>query len=313
MKVLITPRFSIESRTYLQTQGFDLEDYRSESFAEANLKETQVLVIRTDLHIDEAVLERAPNLKLILTVTNGFDHIDVKAAEKRGVEVAHVPEGNANSAAELTLYFLLALARRGVELDRHVRRLEWDRDPLRGVELSGKILGIVGFGRIGRLVAQRAAAFGMEIWAYDPYAPADNILARTSSLEEVLCAADFLTLHVPWTKETHHMVQRGFFEQMKEGSFLVNTSRGAVVSESDLIWALENEILTGAALDVFESEPLPKNSRLLKTRGLILSPHCGANTFEAFARGSRRAAEVLLEFQRTGKVTNGRVQNEPWY
>jgi len=215
----------------------------------------------------------------------GVDNIDLAEATARGIAVMNAPAGNTVSAAELTLALVLAMVRRVPEADASVRSGEWARSRFQGAELRGRMLGLIGAGRIGGEVAARCRAFGMNVVAYDPYLTAERAaelrLEQAGSLEDVLDRADVLSLHVPLTDATRDMIDADALARMKPGSFLVNVARGGVVDEDALADALESGHLAGAALDVFASEPLAAESRLRGVPNLVLTPHLGASTAEA--------------------------------
>ncbi len=242
------------------------------------------LIVRSATKVDAAVLDRAPDLKIVGRAGVGVDNIDVAAASERGVAVVNAPGGNTVSAAELTMALLLAVARRVTDADRSIREGKWERSELRGVELRGRTLGIIGVGRIGWEVAQRCRAFGMDVIAYDPYLPAsrlEDMRAILVPLDQLLERADVISLHVPLTDETQGLIDEAAMARMKKGVFILNASRGGVVDEAALARALIEGRIGGAGLDVFETEPLHPSSPLLSAPNLVLTPHLGASTKEA--------------------------------
>ncbi|MDQ7801806.1 MAG: phosphoglycerate dehydrogenase [Armatimonadota bacterium] len=245
-----------------------------------------------------------PRLRVVARNGIGTDTVDVQAATEFGVVVTNAPSVNADSVADFTLALLLALVRRVVEADRAVRAGDWP--PLVGVELRGKVLGLLGFGRIGQRVAERARGFGLRVLAYDPQP--DHEAARELGVElvqfhRVLEEADFLSLHLPLLPETHHLLGEAELRRMKRTSYLVNTARGGVVDEAALARALREGWIAGAACDVFEEEP-PRTSPLLGAPNLLLSPHMASHTREAIARASRVAAENVLAVLRGQRPPN---------
>ncbi|MDR7595076.1 MAG: phosphoglycerate dehydrogenase [Armatimonadota bacterium] len=245
-----------------------------------------------------------PRLRVVARNGIGTDTVDVQAATEFGVVVTNAPSVNADSVADFTLALLLALVRRVVEADRAVRAGDWP--PLVGVELRGKVLGLLGFGRIGQRVAERARGFGLRVLAYDPQP--DPEAARELGVElvqfhRVLEEADFLSLHLPLLPETHHLLGEAELRRMKRTSYLVNTARGGVVDEAALARALREGWIAGAACDVFEEEP-PRTSPLLGAPNLLLSPHMASHTREAIARASRVAAENVLAVLRGQRPPN---------
>ena len=255
----------------------------------------EVLVVRSRTRVDREVLSKAGKLKIIARAGVGLDNIDVDEAKRRGVHVICAPEAPAQSVAELTIGLMIAAARRVVEACERVKRGEWAK--VTGIELYGKTLGIVGLGRIGYKVAEIARAMGMKIVAYDVAdvrQKAERVNAKiASTLEEILAASDVISLHVPLTKQTYHMISYREFEIAKQGVILVNTSRGAVVDTKALLDALKRGKVSAAALDVLENEPPrePWELELVRHPRVIVTPHVGSQTREA----QRRIAVEVLE------------------
>ncbi|MEQ2007270.1 MAG: hydroxyacid dehydrogenase [Limisphaerales bacterium] len=276
----------------------------------AALADARTVMVRNQTKLTAEVLAAAPKLIGIGRVGVGLDNIDLKTATERGITVIAPLDANAVSVAELTIGLLLALARKIPQADRSTKAGGWDRRGCTGIELAGQTLAVCGFGRIGKLVAKRAAAFGMKLAVFDPFVkPGDGALAETgatlsSKLEDALGQADFVTTHSPLTTETRRMFNERTFAVMKRGAFFVNTSRGGVVDEPALLAALQSGQLAGAALDVREVEP-PPCSGALRAPGLsneterrsqtaatafetmdnvILLPHVGSFTHEAQTR-----------------------------
>lgn len=309
IKVLVTDRLSVEAMTYLKSQeDFFIQNSLHPTPTSDELKDTKALLIRSRTKINDDLLNKAPSLKVVVTATSGFDHIDLNTLMKRSVTVMYTPEGNKQSVAELTIGLLLACSRKIVPAYKMMKSGNWDRNQLLGEELFGKSFGIIGLGRIGSLVSQMAKSFGMKIFAYDPYIEFDRFseLGVTSlGLIELLRISDIISLHVPYTKETHHMINRSTISEMSSQPILLNTSRGFVVNESDLLLALNKGQVRGAGLDVFEIEPLSRESPLLQLPQVVLTPHIGANTLEAFHKVSLLATERLIDFLRSGKIIDG--------
>jgi D-3-phosphoglycerate dehydrogenase len=254
------------------------------------------LVVRSATRVDAELIAAGPALRVVGRAGTGTDNIDLEAATRAGILVVNAPSANALSAAEHTLALLLALARRVPEGDRSVRSGGWERKRLGGVELAGKTLGIVGLGRIGRLVAERARAFGMHLLVFDPFVSGDPASAfgaeRASGLEDLMARSDFVTLHVPLTPETRGFIGEEVLRHARPGLRLVNTARGGVVDEEALAAALRAGRVAGAALDVFASEP-PAGSPLLTMAQVVVTPHLGASTAEAQARAGVEVAGAV--------------------
>ncbi len=254
------------------------------------------LVVRSATKVDGDLLAAAPELKVVGRAGIGVDNIDVDAATEAGVLVVNAPEANTISAAEHTLALLLAQARRVAEADRSVRAGEWERARFQGVELHDKTLGVIGLGRIGTLVAERAKAFGMRVVAFDPYVSEERVrrigAEPAPELGELLAQADFLTVHLPLTRDTEGLLGAAAFAQMKDGVRLVNTSRGGIVDEQALADAVRDGKVAGAALDVFAEEPLP-DSPLRDLAQVVLTPHLGASTREAQDKAGTAVARAV--------------------
>jgi D-3-phosphoglycerate dehydrogenase / 2-oxoglutarate reductase len=254
------------------------------------------LVVRSATRVDAELIAAAPSLRVVGRAGTGTDNIDLDAATRAGVLVVNAPDANALSAAEHTMALLLSLARRVPEGDRSVRSGGWERSRLGGVELAGKTLGIVGLGKIGRLVAERARAFGMVLLACDPFVSEQLAAAvgveLVSGLPELMARSDFVTLHVPLTEETRGLIGTGALEHARPGLRLVNTARGGVVDEEALAAALRSGRVAGAALDVFSTEP-PAGSPLLTLPQVVVTPHLGASTAEAQVRAGVEVAAAV--------------------
>ncbi len=254
------------------------------------------LVVRSATKVDGDLIAAAPGLKVVGRAGIGVDNIDVVAATEAGVLVVNAPDANAISAAEHTLALLLAQARRVPEADRSVRAGEWERAKFQGVELHDKTLGVIGLGRIGTLVAERARAFGMRVVAFDPYVAEDRVrqigAEPAADLGGLLAAADFVTIHLPRTRDTEGLLGPQAFDHMRDGVRIVNTSRGGIVNEQALVDAIRSGKVAGAALDVFAEEPLP-DSPLRGLPQVVLTPHLGASTREAQDKAGVAVAKAV--------------------
>ena len=261
--------------------------------------EVEAIVVRSTTRVDRAALDRWPSLRLVGVAGVGLDHLDLGALEERAVRVVHAPNANVVSAADHTLALLLAVARRVCEADASLKAGRWERERLRGFELEGKTLGIVGFGRVGSRVAARALGFGMRVIACDPYV--DPYVLQAGGAEPVPFDAvwvdsDVVTLHVPLTDETRHLVGRPQLAALALGQrarVLINAARGAVVDSAAVLAALEEGTLAGAGLDVFEDEPLV-DYRLAAHPRVVATPHLGSRTHEAQARVARELANNMI-------------------
>ena len=245
--------------------------------------EYEAFVIRSRTKIDRDVLDRATRLKLVARPGTGLDNVDVEYAKSKGVAVVNSPESLVEGVAEHVVLLMLALSRKLVVADAGTKAGRWEKNALMGKELKGKVLGIVGLGRIGRRIAEVARTLGMSVLFYDVIAIPPDVVsslgARVVGLDELFATADYATLHVPLTPDTAHMVGAARLARMKPTAFLVNTSRGGVIDEEALAAALRENRIGGAALDVFEKEP--PTGAILSAPNTILTPHIGGQTEEA--------------------------------
>lgn len=266
-----------------------------------NVKDKDGLLCLLTDRIDAEVMDAAPNLKVISTYSVGFDHIDVEEATKRGIYVTHTPGVLTDAVAEFTVGLLLAITRKILKADHTIRTGQWNKpwNPyfLTGPELKGKVLGILGLGRIGRAVARKVRGFEMETIYYDVFRNEKlekELGIRFVDLDTLLRESDFLTIHVPLTKETYHLIGERELKLMKPTAYLINTARGAVVDTEALVKALKERWIAGAALDVFEQEPLPPNHPLTKLDNVVLAPHIASATMEARQRMAELSAKNLI-------------------
>jgi D-3-phosphoglycerate dehydrogenase len=258
--------------------------------------EYDALIVRGRTKVTAPVFEAGTRLKVVGRAGVGVDNIDLEAAKSRGVTVVNAPTSTTVAVAELTFGLLLALAREFPRADAAMKEGKWLKKEFEGVELSGKTLGIIGAGRIGMEVAERAQAFGMNVVAYDPLVSADEILKRgvePAALDELYDCADFISLHLPLTVQTRDMVGALAFSQMKDGVRIVCAARGGIINESALLDALNSGKVAGAALDVFEKEP-PGLTETVSHPRVIATPHIGAQTAEAQIRAANDIAEEVL-------------------
>lgn len=269
--------------------------------------EVHAIVVRSQTKITRAVMEAAPNLKVVGRAGVGVDNVDVDAATSRGIVVMNTPGGNTISTAELTFSMLLALSRNIPQAHMSMTRGEWNRKGFAGVEVYGKTLGIIGLGRIGSEVAKRAQVFGMNVLAYDPYLSPERARAlqvELKDLDQIYAAADYITVHMPRTDETAGMINTAAFAKMKPGVRILNCARGGIVSEKDLQAAIESGKVAGAALDVYETEPPAANLPLRQLPQVIMTPHLGASTKEAQVNVGIEVAEAISDFLLRGEIRN---------
>lgn len=263
----------------------------------AALKDASALIVRSATMVDREMIEAAPHLEVVGRAGIGVDNIDVDAATENGVMVVNAPNANTISAAEHTMALLLAQARHIPEADASLRDGRWDRNLFQGVELHGKTLGILGLGKIGTLVAQRASAFGMAVIAYDPYVSTDRarrLGVELLPLDEVFARSDILTIHLPRTSETENLINAEAIASMKDGVRIVNVARGGIVNETDLAAAVLSGKVGGAAVDVFNVEPTT-DSPLFGIPSITVTPHLGASTVEAQDKAGTAVAQAVAE------------------
>lgn len=322
-KILITDGLAKEGIDLLKTHP-DLEvEVRPATTAAELLKHigtADALIVRTLTKVTAEAIASAPRLKLIVTASAGFDHIDVAAARAKGILVLNCPTANALSAAEQTLGLMFALARSIPQSHAAIRAGAWERGPeYTGSELHGKILGVIGLGNIGKIVAEKAMALGMMVTAYDPAVPSISLLPPkfkylemrfklARSQGEVLAEADWISIHIPKETQNIGLFGKETIAGMRKGSFLVNVSRGEIVDEAALLSALKSGHLAGAATDVFATEPPdfkdPTTAALLAHPRFVATAHLGGATVEAKERVASQSAQQVLAFFNAGP-TNG--------
>lgn len=298
MRVLVTDPIHKDGLKALReiTEVEVAEDLEQEELIE-RVTDFDALVVRSATKVTKEVLEGAKKLRLIVRAGVGLDNIDLEAAKGKGIKVVNTPEAPSVAVAELVMGLMLAWARNIPQADASMRQGRWEKSKLVGTELRGKTLGMIGTGRVGRAVAQRAGAFEMNLLAYDVFKDeefAERVGVRYIDLETLLHESDYVTLHVPLMPQTEHMLGAREFGLMKPTAVIVNTSRGGIIDEVALIEALRAGKIAGACLDVYEYEP-PKDSPLLKLPNIVLSPHLGASSREAQRAAAVLAAERVKE------------------
>jgi len=285
---------AIEELKALNVEIYDFSDLPKEELPQ-KLKDMEIIIVRSATKVKGELLDALKNAKLIIRGGVGLDNIDLEGAKAKGIKVVNTPEASSISVAELAIGFMLALSRHIVRGTVGLREGKWEKKQLKGTELFGKTLGIIGMGRIGREVAKRAKCLGMNVIATRHVRQIPGELAKTVSYDELYKEADFISIHIPLTEETRHMISKEAFEKMKDGVVIINCSRGGVVDEKALLEALKNGKVKGAALDVFEVEP-PVDNELLKLDNVIGTPHIGASTKEAQARIGVAIVEKIKGF-----------------
>jgi len=311
MKILVLENYSATAIARLQA-----EDGVKVSQKLQDLEQAEVLLVRSRTQVNSELLQKAPNLKLIVTATSGFDHIDWRQCLDRGITVTYTAEANAPSTAELTFALILSWARHIPEALRVVREGNWREQLSRPPGLEMQTLGVVGLGRVGGRVARIAKMFGLKVQAFDPYV--DDSMFATYDVErtgfiELLKTSDWVSLHVPLTSETRHLMDQSTFKEMQAEAVLVNTCRGPVVSENDLLVALDGGTIAGCAMDVLEREPPARGHRLLQHPNLLLTPHIGAYTERAWEKASHEAVEKVLCFRSGDDLLDTLPLDTPWF
>lgn len=267
------------------------------------VKDADAIIVRVATKVDKEVLDNAEKLKVIASMTTGLDHIDLKEAEAHGIKVVSLPGYSTTAVAEYTIALMLNLAKKIPWAFEHFKKERWEKHKFVGTELNGKTIGIIGFGRIGSKVAKLANSFGMSVLFYDPYLDKNMLkdvkASQVSSLDELLAKSDVVTIHTFLSDETNKMIRKEQFSKMKRNAVIVNTSRGMVIDESDLVEALEEGIIAGAALDVFEEEPLPPSHELVNYArehdNLILTQHIAGSTKESIESAATYIAQRVVE------------------
>lgn len=282
-KIKSTPDFEVTLKT-----GMDEQELVK------TIPEFNAAVVRSSTKIRKRAIEAASNMELIVRAGIGLDNIDVEAAKEKGIEVANTPTATTISVAEHTFGLMLGAIRNHGRANLSMKAHKWEKKLFKGTELYGKTLGIIGSGRIGLAVAERAIAFGMKVIVYDVIQVKSELDVRQVSLEELLSHADIISIHLPLSEKTRHMISDNEFTKMKDGVVLVNASRGGIVDEKALLNALDSGKVQAAAVDVFEKEPTD-NFALIDNPKVITTPHLGAASKEGQKRAGMEVAKILKE------------------
>jgi D-3-phosphoglycerate dehydrogenase len=298
LRVLVAESIAPEGIAALRARHeVDVKTGLSADDLRAAVADYDALIVRSQVAVDASLIAAAPRLQVIGRAGVGVDNVDLDAATRAGITVVNAPTGNTLAAAEHTLALLFALARRVPAADASMRRGEWSRSTLQGVQLRGRTLGIIGLGKIGMAVAERARALGMTLLGSDPYVTAEQAALRGVELVEIgplLERSDAVTVHVPLSRATTGLIDARAIRRMKPGTFVLNVARGGIVDESALAEALREGRVGGAGIDVFEQEP-PAGSPLLDAPNTVLTPHLGASTAEAQVAVAEEIAEQVLD------------------
>ena len=302
-KVLVSDPLADDAVTAMREAGITVDvktDLSPETLAET-IPEYDAIVVRSATKVRAPIIDAASNLKLIVRAGVGTDNIDVEHAKSKGIEVRNTPAASSNSVAELALGHILSTARHIGRGTVSLKEGKWEKKALKGVEIEGKTLGIIGLGRIGQSLARKAAALGMWVIAFDKYV-SENPLAgvvELVSFETLLRQSDFISLHVPFGPKEGAILGSEAFALMKNGVRIINCARGGVVDEAALTGALASGKVAAAASDVFAAEPPDANDPLFAQENLSLTPHIGAATVEAQGRVGKEAAEIVIQFAKS--------------
>jgi len=297
MKILICDTLNNKVFEKLQLLGECIDISSSETKDKdlvSEINDAEIAIIRSSTHLTKEIIEKANNLKIIARCGVGVDNIDVEFAKSKNIKVTNSPSANLISVVELTIALIINAARKINLSDTHLKDGKWNRKEFTGMELSGKQLGIIGFGKAGRLVSDRMKSFGMSISFYDPYVKDWDGPEKSLELDELLSSSDVISIHVIKTKETENLISKEKLDLLKKNAILINTSRGGVLDEDYLIELLRSKKLYGAGLDVYSEEP-PKNLDNFADINLITTPHIGASTNEAQLKAGFDTVENIIK------------------
>ncbi len=299
MRLLIADKIDESALSFLKSKQNIEIDYQFDISPEqilASIENYQGLIVRSRTKVTKEVLEKGINLKIIGRVGNGVDNIDSIYCKRKNIVVVNAPEANSQAVAEMTIGFMLMLLRRLGEATDSMKRGLWLKKELKGEELSGKTIGVIGYGHIGKKVSKMLAAFGCKILY-------KGKSEKNSSFENIFQKADLITIHIPLNAQTRGLIGEKFLKLMKPEANLINTSRGEIVDEDYLYKMLLQKQIKGAALDVFWMEPLPADSKWRKLENVLLTPHIAASTGEALQKASISVAEDIIRFIKGDKIT----------
>ncbi len=310
MKVLISDSMSPRAEEIFNSRdGIEcvVDTGLSPEELKAKIKDFEGLVVRSATKVTPEILEAAPNLKVIGRAGTGVDNIDIPTATKQGVVVMNTPGGNTITTAEHAVAMMMALSRKIPQATASMKSGKWEKKKFQGTEVTGKTLGILGVGNIGSIVATRALGLKMQVIAYDPYISeeaADKLGISIVSMDELFAKSDFISIHVPKTNETKGLLSKETFQKMKKGVRIINCARGGIVNEADLVWAVKEGIVAGAAFDVYDKEPPDPDNPLLHLDEVIVTPHLGASTLEAQENVAVAVSEQICDYLIDGTIRN---------
>jgi D-3-phosphoglycerate dehydrogenase len=305
-KILIADKITDSALELLQSNKkyeFELKNGLSEQELVQLIPEYHAIIVRSATKINSKVLDVAENLKVIGRAGSGLDNIDVPYAKQRGIAVFNTPGSNSQAVAELTISFIFCLIRSLYHAIDSLKNRQWNKSEFLGIETKGKTLGLIGFGQIGQKVGKMAAGLGLKILVHkrQPLLRSPGYEFEMVDLDKLLTKSDIISLHIPKTEQTTQLFGLKELRQMKPSAYLINCARGGIVSEKDLLYALDNEIIAGAALDVFESEP-PTSYELIEHPRIVATPHIGGATAESQERVGLDIIQAVMEFLETKYV-----------
>jgi len=316
MKILISDKTAPKCSEILRAAGHEVDEKFGISADELRniITNYHGLIVRSATKVNKDIIGLAKNLKVIGRAGSGVDNIDCHAASEKNIVVMNTPGGNTNAVAELTISYLFALSRELYATTKSLKEERWDKKKFMGKEVLNKTLGILGYGKIGRSVALKSKCLGMEVLCYDPYVGRDIIdqfsIRLVADISQVLAVADFISVHVPKKPETTNMITKEQFEMMKKGVFIINCARGGIIDEKSLLWALDEGIVAGAALDVYQSEP-PQDFSLIKHPKVMCTPHLGAATYESQENVAVQIAEQIADMFAAKGIRNAVTARTP--
>ena len=309
-RILIADNLDQDGVDILNASGLFEVDYRkktSREELEAIIPEVEGLIIRSASKVDQALVEKAKNLKVVIRAGVGVDNIDIAACSQKGIVVMNAPAGNSISTAEQAIALMFALARKIPQAHASMKEKKWEKSKFQGSQLTGKTLGVVGLGRIGKEVLKRAKGLQMKVLGFDPYIPAENLASLEVELvpiDVLLRQSDFITVHTPLTDATKGLINEKNLSLLKPGVRVINCARGGIYDEAAIVKGMKEGIIAGAGLDVFVEEPLPATSELYNFDDIILTPHLGASTDEAQIEVAKETAESMVAYFKNGVARN---------
>jgi D-3-phosphoglycerate dehydrogenase / 2-oxoglutarate reductase len=306
-KVLISDSVDSECITILENNGFKV-DYLtklSEHELADRIPDYNVLIVRSATNVTKALIDKMNSMEIIGRAGTGIDNIDFKAASRKGILVMNTPGGNTLSAAEHTMALILSVCRHIPQANNSLKSGSWERKKFQGTELSGKTLGLIGLGKIGKEVATRSKSFGMKVITYDPLLSKESAIeigVELVSLDSVFSESDIISVHTPLNDKTKHLLGNENFDKCKKGVKIINCARGGIINEEDLVKAIDDGIVSGAGIDVFENEPPDFKSELINHPAVVTTPHLGASTDEAQKKVAIQIAQQVIDYYKSGSL-----------